>query len=356
MRVLPIAFAVSAAVHSGAIAYVQTHPAKKAPTKRLVTIEPIQIVPPDPPPTEVTLLDDHTVVAKGPGASPAGNKKAGRHIVATTSRPTVETTPPPPIDRPPPPRNSLMAMRHPTIENGPSAAFMNRFLERSPPIIDQSADGITERLNNRNWVANATPDELTAERVKLAERREEAANAELKPDGTGTKSDHKTFKIRVNADGTVKRIEDKANWQQKGLFFAEFDVSDMMMRRQGIDPYSSYKRKILDETREQRVEVGKRYRTQQLAQSRQFMQKNLERLIATAQDVAALKQGLFELWDDCAETGSDELIAGGRAARQHALGFIRSRLPADGADAFTQAELARFNKRRKSQAIFAPYE
>ena len=357
MRVLPVALAVSAALHTAAIAYVRTRPVAKPVAKQLVTIETIQVLPPEPPPTEVALLDDHTVATPGVEASPSRPTTKDRRRVVTTSRAVVETPPPVKIDTPPPKRSSLMTMRHPKIETGPSSDFVTRFLDRSgPPIIDQSAAGISERLNNPNWVANATPDELTAERVKLMQRREEVANAELKPDGAGTKSEHQTFRVKVNPDGTVKSIKDKANWQQKSVLSAEFDVSDMMMRRQGIDPYASYKLKVLDETRDQRVEIGKRYRTQQLAQSRQHMQKNLARLVATARDVAALKQGVFELWDDCAETGSDELVVAGRAAREYVIGFVRSRLPKDGADAFTVAELARFNKQRKSQAIFAPYE
>jgi hypothetical protein len=38
------------------------------------------------------------------------------------------------------------------------------------------------------------------------------------------------------------------------------------------------------------------------------------------------------------------------------LGFIRSKLPAGTTEAFTAAELAHFNKQRKSQTAFAPYE
>lgn len=142
-----------------------------------------------------------------------------------------------------------------------------------------------------------------------------------------------------------------------------------MMRRHGQDPYASYKLRVLDETRDERAAIGKRYRTQQLAQSRQLMQKNLDRLWASTLDVAARKQGLFELWDDCAETGpemepggftppgaNDELVAGGTSARSQLVGFVRSKLPAGTAGAFTADELARFNKQRKSRAEFQPYE
>jgi hypothetical protein len=77
-------------------------------------------------------------------------------------------------------------------------------------------------------------------------------------------------------------------------------------------------------------------------------------LWSTARDLAERKRGLFELWDDCAETGSDELVAGGTAARAIVIGAIRARLR--GADAYTASELAQLNAIRRSKAVFAPYE
>jgi hypothetical protein len=195
---------------------------------------------------------------------------------------------------------------------------------------------------------------VRAEREKLVAKKYVQDSAELLPDGAGTKAEHHTFNARFSPDGTVARIDDKPNVRVHGLT-GEFDVTDAMMRRHGQDPYASYKLKVLDETRDERAAIGKRYRTQQLAQSRQLMQRNLERLWASTPDLAARKQGLFELWDDCAETGSDELVAGGTSARKHLIGFVQSKLPAGSANAFTADELARFNKQRKSHAKFQPY-
>ncbi|HEY5948879.1 MAG TPA: hypothetical protein VIV40_25485, partial [Kofleriaceae bacterium] len=212
-------------------------------------------------------------------------------------------------------------------------------------------------LGNPKWIANASADEVAAERGKLVQKRYEKSTAELQPDGQGTKADHHTFRAKFNPDGTIASLDDKRNLRANKIpLSGEFDVTDAMMRRHGIDPYSSYKLKVLDDTREERAAIGKRYRTQQLAQSKQLMQKNLERLWSVAQDLAARKQGLFELWDDCAEAGSAELIAGGASARAHVIGFIRSKLPAGSTQAFTADELARFNKQRRSHATFSPYE
>lgn len=208
-----------------------------------------------------------------------------------------------------------MSMRgngRPSLEHGPSGDFMATFLANSKPL--------------------PAPIEKSGE---------------LHQDGQGAKSEHKTFNIKVAADGTVD-IHDKPNWQQKSLFSAEFDVTDALMRSHGMDPYAAYKMKVLDETREERVEMGKRYRTQQLARSREIMNKNIARLVGSTSSSDALKQGLFELWDDCAESGSDELVVAGKAAREQVIAYIRGHV------SYSPEEVAQLNKRRRSQLPFAP--
>lgn len=374
MRVLTAALAISAALHGAAIAWVQTRPTQDTETMPPVTQPLVEIVPApavEPPPMIVALLPDHTVVTAAPRASRDRHAKDSAHAVSTGMRTQVETATaaaatvltPPAQTEPPPARNPLMTMRQPQLDKVPSGDFTDRFLRNSRPLApkdvrtEQLQDELAKAeglLENRRWVANATPDQLTGARLAALGLRDELNNRELKPDGTGTKSEHETFRIKVAADGTAK-IHDKANVQRKGLLSGTFDVSDAMMRNKGIDPYASYKLKILDETRDERVAIGKRYRTQQLGKSKQLVQANLERLWATSPELAARKQGLFELWDDCAETGPHELVAGGAAARAHVMGFIRSKLPAGSGEAFTAAEIERFNKRRKSSATFSPY-
>lgn len=351
MRVLPVAIAVSAALHGGAIAWVHTHPPKDTERPPPVTLQPIEVVPApiaEPTPMVVALLDDHSVVTSAPApARPSQpGRKVSRTAVAatqpgTTTLAPVETAP----VQQPTQRNPLLSMRKPDLDP--------RALPHPADAVPEEAWGSEANPNNPRWIANATPEQITAERMNRVAMRDEEANRELKPDGTGKKSEHKTFRMKVDADGSA-RITDKPNLQRKGLG-ATFDVTDGLMRSKGIDPYASYKLKILDETREERVAMGKQHRTRQLAQSRQHMERNLERLWSSSMDLAARKRGLFELWDDCAESGSDELIAGGTAARAYVLGFIRTKLPAGSADAYTVDEIAKFNRQRRSTATFAPY-
>jgi hypothetical protein len=61
--------------------------------------------------------------------------------------------------------------------------------------------------------------------------------------------------------------------------------------------------------------------------------------------IAARKELLFELWDECEETGL------GLTARTTIIGFIARRLP----HAYTAAELTALNARRTSKMRFAPY-
>ena len=195
----------------------------------------------------------------------------------------------------------------------------------------------------------------------------------LEPVGGGRyRSEDLVTKTKIAKDGTVE-ITDKANIQHQftslanvkrvlraagpmGLLKLDFDVTDAFMRRNKMDPYASRKLKFLDATRDERVQIGARYKQEQLARTPELVRRNLERLWASVTDLRARKQGLFELWDDAAESGSERMIAAGDAARLAVIGFIRGHLPAGSADAFTVAELAACNARKQSRATFAPYD
>src|SRR5689334_3579867 len=108
-----------------------------------------------------------------------------------------------------------------------------------------------------------------------------------------------------------------------------FDPTDWLMRRRGEDPYAAKKLALLDATRAERVRLGRDHRTRQLALTPQIVQRSLA-AVAALTDARARKHALFELWDDCAETGEPAVVAGGEAARRLVIAFIRSHLPAGG--------------------------
>jgi hypothetical protein len=135
-----------------------------------------------------------------------------------------------------------------------------------------------------------------------------------------------------------------------------FDITDAVMRWAGQDPYEARKRKFLEETFDERVEIGRVHRANELARSDKKMQRNLDALRArddlSAEDKRAL---VFELWDECAETGSEQLVAGGAKARAALYRWVRVHFAEGSDDGYTADELERLNARRKSSATFAPY-
>lgn len=376
MRELPVTFALSLLIHTAALTWYVAFDHSEPPRAVTRTTPTIEVVPPvEDPPVDVVLFADDTVtqfpdaaptlVAAAQPVAKVTRPKAHEAAIVTTTQPTIETPPvePPPTD---PKKKMSMSMRggktEPTIHRPGSDGISDEMLKQmvdgkldvkiaNLPGAKESAnfDKAQARLHNQGWVQNATPDELTAARFDRYAAREAKKEVELVEQKDGTYvSEKTTYKAKVNRDGTVE-FKDKANWQQKSIFNAEFDVTDAFMRNHGQDPYAAEKLKYLDRTRDQRVEIGKRYRKEQLGQSAQLMATNLARLWSMTADPAKRKDELFALWDECAETGDEDLVFGGEAARQLLVNWIHAKHVV-----FTQAELAAFNAKRKSKATFAP--
>jgi len=376
VRALPVAAIVSAAIHAGAVAWLGLRGADP-PRSSPGTVEAAPASA-DPPPVAVVLLDDHTVSATP--ALPILPHEARveramavapsiRHTATTATEASVATTP---RDRPQPlpTHASLMTMRGPALKTGVSSHFVEHFLANSQPLAapdiegDRIADAIATakgHLDDPRWIANATPDQVSDERLALAEHRDDEATEELQPSDNGHhKVDHSGFRADVDRDGSI-HIHDKSNlqavhacdresWLCKIPIGAMFDVTDWAMRSRGMDPYASAKLKMLDDTRDQRVAIGARYRTEQLAHSVELARGAVAYLWASTPDPAARKRALFELWDECAETGDAELVESGRAVRAFIIGVIRSKV------SYTAEEIAVLNAHRHSKAPFSPYE
>jgi hypothetical protein len=362
VRELPAAVVISLAIHAIAIASLRD-------VRRATAVEPDTTPAPAaaPVPAVVEWIDIELVpppaLAHAPVPPPPpddGPRPAPRGPAAAAIRGSTGTAPATEASRggpdPAPPASPWMKMREPDPPEGPSADFFDEFLARSKPLAprDDLPDERTaaEVADAEAAVRRARPGpELDAARAALAGARAARAAEELRPDGGGTfAADKETYTMKVAADGTVD-FDDKRNLQVHGLS-GSFDVTDWAMRASGQDPYASHKLALLDRTRDQRVALGKRHRTQQLARSAVIAQGNVDRLWVKVTDPAERKRALFELWDECVETGTPEEIEGGRAARRVILGFIHDRMT--GADAYTADELAAFNRKRKSQDRFEP--
>jgi hypothetical protein len=143
----------------------------------------------------------------------------------------------------------------------------------------------------------------------------------------------------------------------RGLWVvASFDVTDMLMRAVGQDPYAYEKLKLLDSTREERARLRLKHR-------RVVMQRALDQLPAYVNTiwsrseipVATRRRVLFELWEEAAERGSPDEVAGGAQARRTIEMFVVDKLPPGSRDAFTAQELAAFNRTRDCLTAFLPY-
>jgi len=315
----------------------------------LVGVEPPR--PPvatiDPPPLEVVFLDEPSnggggaVVAAASGSDVAPTKR-GR---ITKRGATGETGP---RETATPTRSPYLTMRRPGDDGmqGPSGSFLADFLNRSKPLPpppdipgetvgNQIAD-VRARLKR---AGRYDPDELAAMREELVALNAQREAEELKPAGGGSyKTEKETFRAHVAPDGSVK-LEDKPQ---------NMDSQDKFMKKHGVDPYGRNKLAYLDRTRDQRVAIGKRYREQQLGKSVIYMQQHIARLWATTTDPAKRKQGLFELWDECIETGTPEEVAGGEAARAFVMAHIRAKVR------YTPDERRALNAQRRSTQPFAP--
>ncbi len=343
------------AAREGAAPRLARPPPRPAPPPPPPPEEP----PPEPPPIEIVLLDEAatraavTTLPLPPpraGGSAISTHGASRAKTGSSSEPAAHA------GAEPPGRSRLMTMRRPELKGGLSGSFLDDFLARSKPAepipdlpgarLDAEIADLRARLRN--------PDRNhDADRIRLVQLQDERRRVELQPDGNGTyRANRPGFTAKIDRDGKA-HLEDKPPVRVEGGVVV-VDITELAMRAAGIDPYASEKLRFLDRTRDQRAAIGREHRRELLRQSAQLMRHNIDRLWASTPDLAARKQGLFELWDECAETGGAELAAGGAEARKVVADFVKVELT--GASAYTPDELSRLNARRRSKAAFAPYD
>lgn len=139
------------------------------------------------------------------------------------------------------------------------------------------------------------------------------------------------------------------------LASGSFDLTDGLMRGSGQDPYAARKMAFLDRTRGERMQIAATENRERLRRSLHQTRADLERLWRGSGTAAEKRELLFMLWDECAESGSDEVVKTARAVRGAIVGFVRRHMPARSRLAFTAAELAQLNGRRTSAERFDPY-
>ena len=378
MRKLPAVLVISAGVHTALLAWVGAYT-----REHHVLLEPdrpttiVELVPPAPAaaaPIDVAFLDEGTPVL----APPEPGRVVRRPAISTGTAPAAtETTAP---STSPGPRNRYMDMRRPAAKRItlPTKLEWDPDMPAESPPPPDVTTGQLDPSGNGTYRSDQGP-----------------FVAKVGRDGSVTLKDKKNFSIRIAlpspkdlgkliADwyldpnkpigflppekitkAPVLNAEEASGGDKKRdhgdvagipILAGGFDISDAFMRSKGQDPYASKKLAFLDSTREERVQIGMRHRSEQLAMAPQIMKKNLERLWATVTDPAERREVLFQLWDEVEETGSEELVEAGRQARQLVIAWIRWKLPAGSPDAYTSEDLAALARKRTSRAAFAPYE
>jgi hypothetical protein len=163
----------------------------------------------------------------------------------------------------------------------------------------------------------------------------------------GFVTDVGTFVARVDPEGRV-------SFHDKGVF-ASYASLTIYGRFGGVSAPRE-KQAFLEDTFEERFAM----RAEHGARVMEIAIEHLPRYLAAVWryrewSLQTRKRILFELWDECAEQGNEELVEGGRAARRIITRFVRRYLPADGDQAFTEQELTALNNERTSAEPFAPY-
>jgi hypothetical protein len=145
----------------------------------------------------------------------------------------------------------------------------------------------------------------------------------------------------------VTVIDDKPTFGMEG----HFDLNDHIARLAGQDPYAATKRKMAEETHEQRLCMARRAQHTREAQAL-FDLSTKVRTIAGRKDWSPEKRRrtLFEFWDDC--DGDSDYAA---MARATITAIIRQSFPEDTPLAYQPQELLALNKQRASRQEFAPY-
>jgi hypothetical protein len=172
------------------------------------------------------------------------------------------------------------------------------------------------------------------------------------------------LEVRIEPDGTLMFRDPGAVRNVRPTVFPSglvgvsgtFDINDALERAAGNDPYAAEKRKIAEETFEDRLCLAQAAARQRKQEGLFRLSQQLQRLTSTpGLSDARRRELVFDLWDDCVEETADGEPDLGAAARATIIAFIRRTFPPESPRAYTAGELASLNARRSSRRAFAPY-
>ena len=342
---------------------------------------------PAPPPVAIPVPIELVTIKTPPAAiiaqpAPRGTA-AGRPIAAPAAAiSTGQRTVGPETTAPEPPGSRQLSMRDPIRR--PDGAALADTIERiaeqgtPPPPIPHSGriehEGRDVVINDRTFTAQVEPDgtvhiddkpNFNAHIAVPSPKAMGKAIADWAEDPYGyvEKLPQPGDMIETAPRGDRARLTPQDQKPDQGgtvpLIGGGFDVTDWIARKalgkaKG-DPYAARKRAALDATIDERAEMRRVHRNEQLEHADDFARDSLERLWSSDLPLDEKKEDMFELWDDCAESGDAPVVAAAVRARRVIVAFIALKLPPGSAGAFSEAELAALNAHKSSAARFDPY-
>ena len=186
------------------------------------------------------------------------------------------------------------------------------------------------------------------------------ADLQLVRDGTGGyRGSRPGFEFRIARDGRIE-FRDRAALQMPAMLalgaLGVFDLTDLVIRLQGGDPYTYDKGLVAGLTRPMREAMTDEDRRERLKHALVSLPGDLRVLWSrTDLDVATRRALLFRLWDEMVEGRDDPEGQAAAQARTLIYRFVGTNLSAGSPDAYTDTELAVLNAQRRSRAVFAPY-
>jgi hypothetical protein len=155
------------------------------------------------------------------------------------------------------------------------------------------------------------------------------------------------FSAHINNDGSVS-FDDKIIRDFKGTS-GSFDITDMIMKGRGEDPYRHEKKRFMEHTDKLRAELAKKARAERLQASLAQLPAHLDDVWLDRRYSVKRRRALIgEIWCDV------DVKDGAEGARTIVEKYIRKNLPEGTEDAYTDDEMETLGRRCK--APFKPYQ
>lgn len=356
---------ISGLVHtlSGVVAAAATVPPAPraqdlAPPVEFVVIAPEPAVAPAEP-EEPIVVPEEAVVVPTPRETPSRpTREEPARVAVGTTLPSSVAEPEKPEDEPAQvdPRPTSIGVRGglrldprsvaiaSVASEGPSAAHTSADVpgpatETTAEFNARQSRFLSETANAQTFVSRKEPPRFVPRKDGSYVYRGHAFSAKILPDGSIVFSDR---------DGVNFDQLGSGDGQSLGARFS-FDLTDGAYRRRGADPYQAERDYVLRGSEELRERLAAEHREKEGERALLRLAGRLERTWASDRDAATRRRAIFKMWDECSD---DDVGARARAA---ILAFVAERLPAGSDDAFTEEELERLNRNRRSRAPFQPY-